>query len=421
MTLDDLAAQISTFGFGGNTYGVGFSWSRSSQTAELPVALAPYASALFGCPPAFAAQLVRGELIAQVELVHQAARGTDKAGQITGAVDPILDAFVMAGNLERMEWHAGLSGTAYVHRSPAGLRLLQPDRVTVVLGSNRQMADPRFALDAEVAAYRYEEAAGRFVTLMPEDVSAWAPIPDPLSPWRGMSWLTPVVREIQGDRLATEHKLKFFENAGTPNLVFSLDKDVTPEQLRAFKAATDDATAGVQNAYKNLYLGGGADVTVVGADLKQMDFTSTQATGENRIAVASRVPASLLGIKEGLQGSTLNAGNYGMARRSLADTWLYANLKSLCACLERLVPTPSGSKMGWDPNLPFLREDAKDAADIARIVAGAISQYVREGFTSESAVASVVANDPRLLVHTGLLSVQLQPPGLSPPVDAVTP
>src|SRR5205823_2138143 len=30
--------------------------------------------------------------------------------------------------------------------------------------------------------------------------------------WRGMSWLTPVLREIQADTATTRHKQKFFEN-----------------------------------------------------------------------------------------------------------------------------------------------------------------------------------------------------------------
>ena len=46
-----------------------------------------------------------------------------------------------------------------------------------------------------------------------EQVSHFAPYPDPVATYRGMSWLTPVVREVQADRQATLHKLKFFENS----------------------------------------------------------------------------------------------------------------------------------------------------------------------------------------------------------------
>ena len=43
--------------------------------------------------------------------------------------------------------------------------------------------------------------------------------------------------------------------------------------------------------------------------------------------------------------------------------------------------------------------------------ATAIRTYTDAGYTADSAVAAVVAGDPTLLEHTGLFSVQLQPPG----------
>ena len=43
----------------------------------------------------------------------------------------------------------------------------------------------------------------------------------------------------------------------------------------------------------------------------------------------------------------------------------------------------------------------------------AIRTFTDAGFTPESAIAAVQANDMSLLVHTGLFSVQLQPPGTS--------
>jgi hypothetical protein len=420
--LTDYVTGLSQFVFGGSTYGVGFTWNSTSRTESVQPSIAAYAAALAACPPAFAAQLVRGELMAQVDLVWQGLRGSDNAGKIVDAPLGDLASVSRSGLLEQMEWHAGIGGTAFLYRDPStrSLRALRPDWVTVIIGSDQAPEEAATAIDGEVVGYVYRPGGtGRPVVLLPENVASWAPIPDPLSPWRGMSWLTPVLREMQGDYLATEHKLKFFENAGTPNMVFSLDPTVTPEQLRDFKAATDDATAGVGNAYKNLYLGGGADVTVVGKDMAQLEFGATLAAGENRIAVASRVPAAILGVKEGLQGSTLNAGNFGQARRAMADTWLFANLRSLCASLETLVTPPAGLRLWYDPQIPFLREDARDAAEINRTNATAIRSLADGGFDPDSVVAAVTANDMSLLVHTGRLSVQLQKPNDNASNDSV--
>ena len=412
--LTDYIGGLQQFMFSGNTYGVGFTWAGESRTSSVQPSISGYATALLACPPAFAAQLIRGELMSQVELAWQGLRGTERAGKIVDAPLGVLANASRSGVLEQAEWHAGVGGTAFIHvnRSTGVVRALRPDWVTVVIGSDQSPEEAAYALDGEIVGYVYRPGGtGRPVTLLASDVAHWAPIPDPLSPWRGMSWLTPVLREMQGDFLATEHKLKFFENAGTPNMVFSLDPSVTPEQLRDFKIATDDALSGVDNAYKNLYLGGGADVTVVGRDMAQLEFAATLAAGENRIAVASRVPAAILGVKEGLQGSTLNAGNFAQARRAMADTWLFSNLKSLCAALEKLVTPPAGTRLWYDPNIPFLRDDAKDAAQVNATNAQALRNLVDGGFDPGSVVAAITANDMSLLVHTGRLSVQLQKPG----------
>ena len=128
----------------------------------------------------------------------------------------------------------------------------------------------------------------------------------------------------------------------------------------------------------------------------------------------SRVPAPLLGISEGLAGSSLNAGNFGMARRMFADTWVYPSLQDLAAALAPLLTVPPGAELWPDTaDMPLLREDARDAADIEQVKQTTITGYVKEGFTPESAIAAVAGQDVTLLHHTGYLSVQLQPPGVA--------
>ena len=62
-------------------------------------------------------------------------------------------------------------------------------------------------------------------------------------------------------------------------------------------------------------------------------------------------------------------------------------------------------------DVPFLREDQKDAADIQNRQAATINALIMAGFTPESSVAATSAEDWDLLKHTGLVSVQLLPPG----------
>jgi phage portal protein BeeE len=290
----------------------------------------------------------------------------------------------------------------------------------IVYGSQQEPEDAAHALDGQILGYVY--ANGGFTsgnkpqTLLPSDVAHWSPIPDPERAGVGMSWITPAVREIKGDIAATEHKLQFFKNGATPNLVVKGIPAATKTQFDDIVDAMEQNHNGTRNAYRTLYLTAGADATVVGSHLAQIDFKATQGTGETRISVLSRVPAAILGISEGLSGSSLNAGNFNAARRMFADSWVYPTLQDLAASLAPLINVPRDAELWFDPaDMIALREDAKDAAEIFQMQMSTAVAGVNGGFEPKSVLAATVAQDITLLKHTGLLSVQLQQPGTQPP------
>lgn len=320
--------------------------------------------------------------------------------------------------LARMILDADMAGNYFAAELDGELVRLRPDWVEIVLTE-------RFDADGKQVGWRklgylYYEGGkatpGREpAVLLPDEVVHFAPSPDPLATWRGMSWLTPVVREIMADGQATKHKLKFLENSATPNLAVSLPREITPADFELFVDTMESKYGGAENAGKTLYTGGGADVTVVGANMQQMDFKVTQGAGESRIAAAGGIHPTIVGLSEGLQGSSLNAGNFGAARRLVADGTLRPLWRNAAGSLEVLLPPPAGARLWYDArDVAFLREDAKDAAEITQIQATTITSLVKEGFTPESAKAAVIAENMDLLVHTGLISVQLQAPGTTP-------
>ena len=247
--------------------------------------------------------------------------------------------------------------------------------------------------------------------LLADEVAVWAPIPDPLAAYRGVPWPTAALREIDADLGATVHKGKFFDNGATPQLILSLDPSVKKEQLMSMMATVNSSHVGANNAYRTLALQG-ATPHVVGKDLHQLDFKATQGAGETRIAANSGVHPVVAALSEGMSGSSLNAGNFRAACRLVADRTLYPLWSSMFAALSNIVPGPDDAELWYDKSeISFLQEDRKDAAEIELVKAQTIAAYVREGFTAESAKAAVAAEDVTLLVHTGLVSVQLQPPG----------
>jgi phage portal protein BeeE len=423
---DYLIPSVGLLGFGGNqyTYGLNQTYDRQ-RVQQIPSTLPGYSAALRSSPPAFAAQMVRAMVMSQARFVYRNPPWHRTPRRVFGSARLRLLERPWPGAstgelLSRMEWHAGLAGSAYVVRQPNRLRVIRPDWTGVLFGSELEPDDPAGALDAELLGYVYQNGGLRAgnnsepVTLLPSDVAHWSPIPDPEIPEMGQSWVTATLREIQGDSAATEHKLNFFRNGATPNMVVKGLPAVTREQFNDMVDMLEERHTGLSNAYRTLYLVAGADATVVGADLKQIDFKQTQGAGETRISLVGRVPAALLGISEGLAGSALNAGNFGMARRMFADTWLYPTLQDVAGTLAQIVDVPDDAELWFDTtDIPLLREDGKDAAEIEQIKSQTITQYVREGFTPESAVAATNAQDVKLLVHTGLVSVQLQPPGIT--------
>jgi phage portal protein BeeE len=322
--------------------------------------------------------------------------------------------------LARMEMHVSAAGNAYVVRPrPDRLGLLRPDRVTIIMGSRTDADDPAEAPDVEVVGYLHQTSRGRARTFGPAEVAHYAPYPDPHSVFLGMSWVTPVIREMQADSLATEHKARFFTNAATPNLAIKFDPSITRPQILQFKEVLEAEHRGAWNAYKTLYLGGGADPVVVGANFQQLDFAATQGKGESRLASAAGVPPSWVGFSEGLQGSALNEGNFTSARRRFADGTMYHLWTNAATSLEVIVSKPTdragqpvrGASLWFDVRVPFMRDDAADVAAIQVEQSKTIVALVKDGFTPESSVAAVTKNDFGLLKHSGLLSVQLQAPG----------
>lgn len=417
---------VNQFTYNGHVYGFGsgpnftMGGDKSRKfTSDLP----GHAKALSMCPPAFAAQMVRALVLSQARFTFRNRPWSPTPRRMFGtsalrALERPWPNGTTGDLIGQMEWHAGAAGNSYVTSwNPGRLTVLRPDWTAVIFGSRLEPDDPSMAIDAEIVGYAYQNGgfyAGNQAplrTLTPDQVAHWCPLPDPLNPHMGMSWLTPAIREVQGDILASQHKITYYENGATPNLVVKGIPAVTKDQFDTVVDMIEDGHRGIANAYRTLYLTAGADATVVGSNMQELDFRGIQAGGETRISVLSRVPAPLLGISEGLAGSSLNAGNFAAARRMFADSWIFPTLQNLASTLAPLVTVPGDAELWFDTaDMPVLREDALDAAQIEQVKANTITALVKDGFDPESAIAAVTGQDMTKLVHTGLVSVQLQPP-----------
>jgi phage portal protein BeeE len=326
-----------------------------------------------------------------------------------------------------MEQDASLGGQFYgVYRKGSDgiprLRRLRPDWVDILIGSPSQ--DP-FDIDAEVGAYFYHpngrgQTKAKPVLIEPEFMVHYAPIPDPEARYRGMSWLSPVVEEIRKDVAATRHGASYFDNAATPNLAVTMPQALPKDQFLDLVRDLDQQHQGVANAYKTMWLMGGSDIRTVGNSLKDMDYKAVQGAGETRIAAAGGVPPIIVGLSEGLEAATYS--NYGQARRAFADLWARPAWRDAAGALQKVLAKPSPTSELWydESGISFLQEDQMDAAEILSRRMLTIEAGVRAGFDPETVVTAVDEQNLQLLQHTGLYSVQLQPPtdGQPPAVPA---
>ncbi|HEU4541168.1 MAG TPA: phage portal protein [Jiangellaceae bacterium] len=388
----------------------------------------------------YACEMVRCKVFSEARFQFQALRG-GRPSELFGKPElGILERPWMGGVtgdlLSRMILDADLAGNWFGTVLDGEIVRLRPDWVDIILA-------PRYGPGGGVVGmkrvgYVYYEGGKNNPGIydnnpkydpevfLPDEVAHFAPSPDPLASYRGMSWLTPVVREIQSDSSATRHKLKWYENAATPNLAVSLPKEVTPEQFEAFVEKMDAKHKGVENAYKTLYTGGGADVTVVGANMHQMDFKITQGAGETRIAAAAGVHPVVAALSEGMQGSSLNSGNFQAAKRAFGQITMRPLWRNAAGSLEVLVPPPDPdtSRLWYDArDVDFLREDERDAAEIRFKDAQTLRTLSDAGAEWDAAVEFVDSGEVTRLRgrHSGLFSVQLQPPGTRESVTVTEP
>jgi len=309
--------------------------------------------------------------------------------------------------LTRMLLHADLGGAAYVRDLGDRVECLRPDWVTIV-SEIKTDADGREYREIIGVVFEPTGDPDRATEFIPiDEVAIWTPVPDPTANFRGMSWLTPVIREINTDQRMSDFRDAYFSNAATPNIIIKYQQKVAPEKIKALGEMIQARTAGPENAFRTLTLDEGADPMIVGSNMDGSAFDALQSASETRIAAAGGVPPVVAGLRMGLQYS--EQGEYQTGVRAFVDLEMRPLWRSACAALAKLVAVPGGAELWHDvTDVSALQPGEQDAAGVASLNAATLNQLIMAGFTPESAVNAVTSGDMSLLVHSGLVSVQMQ-------------
>jgi hypothetical protein len=222
-----------------------------------------------------------------------------------------------------------------------------------------------------------------------------------------MSWLAPVLRDAQADTGMTAYKTKYLANAATPNLLIKYSQKLQPGTVDALRERLAARYGGVDNAFKTIILDQGADITTVGNNLREMDFSGVQQSGADRVLAAAGVPGVLVGL-EPLRGA---GRGYEESLLKFGNLWARPQWRSVCGCLQKFT---TGNDIGtgavrlWydTSDIAALQDSETARAQVALVHAQALLTLAQAGYTQESAVAAVNSGDITQL-KGGALPVQL--------------
>ncbi len=420
-TVDDLPSMINSSMWGG------LSQTIYGNKEEISGTFVSFANSGFkGNGIVFSCMLARLSLFSQVRFMFQEFRkgipgdlfSTPELGLLNETPAP---GTTLGDLLARVIQDADLAGNNFIVKRPNRLKRLRPDWMTIVLGSTSEPEMDANDVDAEVIGYIYHPngrySGQDFEVFLPEEMCHFAPIPDPLAHYRGMSWLTPVIREMQGDIAASDFKTLYYTNGATPNLVVSFDASIKREAFDQWVKAFEEKHVGIANAYKTLYLGAGTTATVIGSNMQSNDFAKVRGADETRIVSASGLHPTIVGTSDSLQGSSLNPGNFTAAARLVADKTFRFLWSNFAGSMQSIITPPKGARLWYDASqVDFLKDDEKDLAAVLQVNATTIEGLIREGYDPDSVVDAVMSGDLRRLKgqHSGMISVQLHSPGEEP-------
>jgi hypothetical protein len=378
------------------------SYGSPDREAVLPQLTAWAQQANASASPVFSAILVRMMLLAEAQFQLQAKDDKHLYGNTSLAVleHPWGPDTVSGELIARCEQDASVAGNSYTWAPPGEdvLVRLRPDWTTIV--------SERVAVDSGDPAHPgwYRKKIGywheppRSVTdqgsgfLAPaEEVAHWAPITDPNATFRGMSWLTPVMRDVQGDDGMAQYKIRYLTNNATPNIVIKYAQKLQPATIDSIRDRVNARYGGPDNAGKTLILDQGADLVLAGNSLLQMDFANVTQAGIERILAASGVPPLLIGL-ESIKGA---GKSYQEVIRRFGDLTLRPLWRSLCGALEPLVPgVPAGSRLWVDTSdIAALQDGEQVRAQVTLIRAQALLALEQAGYDRMSAVKAIEAGD----------------------------
>lgn len=338
--------------------------------------------------------------------------------------------------LTRLEASDSTAGNAFIRRVDPGdggdpqLYEMRPERVTII---SEEAYDTQGRVYKRPVGYAedlqpygsYDDKDQQIFS--PDEVCHYSPLIDPQATWRGMSWLTPILREVGADQALTTYKTTHLSSGAQLGIVVKYSQKLQQATLDSLRDRITARYGGPANAGKTLVLDQGADVVVAGSTLEQLQYVAVQAAGEARICAAAQVPVEIVGM----EGPRSASGNYELAIRRFADLWARPHWRMACASLQHLLqftnpltgdtgPVQRPTRLWFDvAGIAALREGELARGQTTLVKMQAAAAAVTAGFSRKSAVAAADSGDLTQLKEDPAAGPPGNPTGVRPPQAGV--
>ena len=211
--------------------------------------------------------------------------------------------------IETGQQHHELTGETWwllvsVGRGDWELWPVRPDRMTPIPNKDEYIRGYVYRIGAEV------------IPLEVDDV-IYFKRPNPLDPYRGMSWVQSLLLELGADREAAAYVRNFFRNGAEPGGIIQFDEMLPDADYDKFVTRWREQHQGTANAHRVAVLEGAKWVDRQMSLGREMQFSELRRLNRDTILGAAGVPKSVMGISEDVNRANAEAGEVIFARYCL--------------------------------------------------------------------------------------------------------
>lgn len=160
-----------------------------------------------------------------------------------------------------------------------------------------------------LAAWMYKGPDGDTVPLELDEIIRFRR-PNPQDPYRGISWVQPILVDLDADRYGQEWQRQFYLNSAQPGGVIEVDRRLSDDEFAEMTYRWREQHQGINKAHRVAVIENGSKYVSTPLTQKDMQFAEMSTVMRDKALAAAGFPKSMLGITEDVNRANAEAGEY---------------------------------------------------------------------------------------------------------------